>query len=62
MSGSEPLEIRLSEGVEGWLGRENRRTKVTKGTLLEALAEESIRARRFLGTGFRSRNIKGGHR
>jgi hypothetical protein len=39
--------------VEGWLERENRRTKLTKSALLEALAEESIRTRRFSGIGFR---------
>lgn len=33
--------------------RENRRTKLPKGALLEALAEESIRARTFPGVGFR---------
>lgn len=53
MSKSKPFTVRLSEEVEGWLERENRRTKLPKGALLEALAEESIRARRFPGIGFR---------
>jgi hypothetical protein len=53
MPKSRPFTIRLSEEVEGWLERENRRTKLPKGALLEVLAEESIRARRFPGIGFR---------
>lgn len=53
MPKSKPFTIRLSEEVEGWLERENRRTKLPKGALLETLAEESIRARRFPGIGFR---------
>lgn len=53
MPKSKPFTIRLSEEVESWLDRENRRTKLPKGTLLETLAEESIRARRFPGIGFR---------
>src|SRR5215210_8068416 len=40
-------------GGGGWLERENRRTKLPKSALLEALAEESIRTRRFPGIGFR---------
>jgi uncharacterized protein (DUF433 family) len=50
---SKPFTVRLSGEVEGWLERENRRTKLPKGALLETLAEESIRTRRFPGIGFR---------
>ena len=53
MPKSRPFTIRLSEEVGGWLERENRRTKLPKSALLEALAEESIRTRRFPGIGFR---------
>lgn len=53
MPKSKPFTIRLSEEVEGWLERENRRTKLPKGALLEALAEESIRSRSFPDIGFR---------
>ena len=53
MPKSKPFTIRLSEEVGGWLERENRRTRLPKSALLEALAEESIRARRFPGIGFR---------
>lgn len=53
MPKSKPFTLRLSGEVESWLARENRRTKLPKGVLLESLAEESIRARRFPGVGFR---------
>lgn len=53
MSKSKPFTIRLSEEVGGWLERENRRTRLPKSALLEVLAEESIRTRRFPGIGFR---------
>ena len=53
MTKSKPFTIRLSEEVGGWLERENRRTRLPKSALLESLAEESIRTRRFPGIGFR---------
>jgi hypothetical protein len=53
MPKSKPFTIRFSEEVECWLERENRRTKLPKRTLLEALARESIRTRRFPGIGLR---------
>lgn len=53
MPKSKPFTIRLSGEVEGWLERENRRTKLPKSALLEMLAEESIRTRLFPGIGFR---------
>jgi uncharacterized protein (DUF433 family) len=53
MPKSKPFTIRLSEEVGGWLERENRRTRLPKSALLEMLAEESIRTRRFPGIGFR---------
>jgi hypothetical protein len=53
MPKSKPFTIRLSEEVGSWLERENRRTRLPKSTLLEILAEESIRTRRFTGIGFR---------
>jgi hypothetical protein len=53
MPKSKPFTIRLSDEVGGWLDRENRRTKLPKSALLEVLAEESIRTRRFPGIGFR---------
>ena len=53
MPKSRPFTIRLSEEVGGGLERENRRTRLPKSALLETLAEESIRTRRFPGIGFR---------
>lgn len=53
MPKSKPFTIRLSQEVEGWLEREKARTKLPKGALLEALAEEAIRTRKFPGIGFR---------
>ncbi len=53
MPKSKPFTIRLSEEIRGWLERENRRTRLPKSVLLEVLAGESIRARRFPGIGFR---------
>lgn len=53
MPKSKPFTIRLSEEVEGWLEREKVRTRLPKGVLLETLAEEAIRTRRFAGIGFR---------
>jgi hypothetical protein len=50
---SKPFTIRLSEEIRGWLERENRRTRLPKSVLLEVLAEESIRTRRFPGISFR---------
>ena len=50
---SKPFTIRLSEEVGGWLKRENQRTRLPKGALLETLVAESIRTRRFPGIGFR---------
>ncbi len=55
MAKTAPFTIRLSEEVRDWLEREHRATKMTKSALLEALAEESIRARQFPGIGFRGR-------
>lgn len=53
MPKSKPFTVRLSGEVEGWLDLEARRTKLPKGALLGALAEEAIRTRRFPGIGFR---------
>ena len=53
MPKSKPFTIRLAEEVGGWLERENRRTRLPKSALLEILAQESIRTRRFSGMGFR---------
>jgi len=53
MPKSKPFTIRLFEEVGGWLERENLRTRLPKSALLEILAQESIRTRRFPSIGFR---------
>ena len=53
MPKSKPFTIRLSEEAEAWLERERVRTKLPKGALLEALAEEAIHTRKFPGICFR---------
>ncbi len=50
---SRPFTVRLSERTERWIEREAKRTKLSKGALLQNLAEESIRMRRFPGLAFR---------
>lgn len=50
---SRPFTVRLSLGTERWIEREANRTHMSKGTLLQNLAEESIRTRRFPGIAFR---------
>lgn len=43
----------MSPGTEEWLQQAAKRTNLPKGALLEALADESIRIRRFPGISFR---------
>ena len=49
----QPFTVRLSPHVEDWIAYEAARTKRPKGAVLEALAEEAIRVRRFPGIAFR---------
>lgn len=53
MAKSKPFTVRLSPKIEQWLEAEAKRTKRAKGVLLEALADEAIRMRRFPGIAFR---------
>ncbi len=53
MAKGKPFTMRLSPEVEGWLKREAKRLGRSRGALLEALADEAIRTRRFPGIGFR---------
>lgn len=45
--------MRLSRATDELVGREARRTRRSKGAVVEALAEEALRARRFPGLAFR---------
>jgi uncharacterized protein DUF433 len=50
---SDPFSIRLSPTTNRYVEAEARRTKRSKGAIVEALAEEAARMRRFPGLGFR---------
>jgi hypothetical protein len=45
--------MRLTEETNAWVEHEARRTKRSKGAVVEALAEEAARMRRFPGIAFR---------
>lgn len=53
MSKSRPFSIRLSQTTNRYVEAEARRTKRSKGAIVEALTEEAARMRRFPGIGFR---------
>ena len=53
MAKSEPFSIRLSETTDELINREAKRTRRSKGAVVEALAEEALRTRRFPGIAFR---------
>lgn len=50
---AEPFSMRLSLVTDELITREARRTRRSKGAVVESLAEESLRARRFAGIAFR---------
>jgi uncharacterized protein (DUF433 family) len=50
---SNPFSIRLSQTTNRYVDAEARRTKRSKGAIVEALTEEAARMRRFPGIGFR---------
>jgi uncharacterized protein (DUF433 family) len=52
-SKSRPFSIRLSQTTNRYVEAEARRTKRSKGAVVEALTEEAARMRRFPGIGFR---------
>lgn len=53
MSKSEPFSLRLSAVVETLVNEEARRTRRSKGAVIEALAAEALKARLFPGVSFR---------
>ena len=53
MTKSEPITLRLSSELDRWVTDEARRTRRPKGTVVEALAEEALTARRYPGIAFR---------
>ena len=50
---SKPLSIRISAGTEELIAAEARRTRRSKGAVIEGLAEEALRTRMFPGIAFR---------
>jgi uncharacterized protein (DUF433 family) len=52
-SRSKPFSIRLSQATNRYVEAEARRTRRSKGAIVEALTEESARTRRFPGIAFR---------
>lgn len=48
----EPFSIRLSESTDRLVAAEAKRTKRSKSSVVESLAEEASRVRRFPGIGF----------
>ena len=50
---SAPFSMRLSKRMETLIDREAKRTGRSKGTIVEALADEALRMRLFPGIGFK---------
>ncbi|MGH9040925.1 MAG: hypothetical protein ACRDZ3_11905 [Acidimicrobiia bacterium] len=53
MAKSEPFSLRLSPGVEAMVSEEAKRTRRSKGAVVEALAAEALKTRLFPGIAFR---------
>lgn len=53
MAKSAPFSIRLSPQTDDLITREAKRTRRSKGAVLENLAQEALNARRFPGIAFR---------
>lgn len=53
MAKSEPFTMRLTRETDLWVEEEARRTRRSKGAVVEALTEEAARMRRFPGVAFR---------
>lgn len=53
MAKSEPFSLRLSPELEAMITDEAKRTRRSKGAVVEALAEEALKTRLFPGIAFR---------
>ncbi|MGH9000826.1 MAG: hypothetical protein ACRDY7_15710 [Acidimicrobiia bacterium] len=53
MAKSEPFSLRLSPAVEAMVAEEAKRTRRSKGAVVEALAAEALKTRLFPGIAFR---------
>jgi uncharacterized protein (DUF433 family) len=54
----EPFSVRFSLATDRTIAAEARRTRRSKSAIVEALAEEAARARRFAGIGFRGDDVR----
>lgn len=54
---SKPLSIRISADTEELVEAEARRTRRSKGAVIEGLADEALRARMFPGIAFRGEDF-----
>lgn len=50
---SQPFTLRLSSSLDAFVTEEARRTRRSKGAVIEALADEALRSRLFPGIAFR---------
>lgn len=55
---SKPFSIRISAKTEELIAAEARRTRRSKGAVIEGLAEEALRARLFPGIAFRGEDFE----
>jgi uncharacterized protein (DUF433 family) len=53
MAKAAPFSMRLSDATDKLVSEEAKRTRRTKGAVVEGLAEEGLRTRRFPGIAFR---------
>lgn len=53
MAKAAPFSMRLSDVTDRLVSEEAKRTRRTKGAVVQALAEEALRSRRFPGIAFR---------
>ncbi len=53
MPKSQPVTVRLSPELDRWVSAEAKRTLRPKGTVVESLAQEALKARMFPGIAFR---------
>jgi hypothetical protein len=53
----EPFSVRFTLATDRTIEAEARRTRRSKSAIVEALAEEAARARRFAGIGFRGDDV-----
>ena len=49
MTKSQPITVRLSPEIDQWVKAEAKRTRRPQGSIVENLAEEALKARRFPG-------------